>query len=255
MLNINIKDFNIDPVEVKKILKKYKEKKKYHRLKTGEFIDIQNSNEINFIEKLLTGMEIEPEELKNGEIKVPVYRAMYLNELLKQLKGTEVYKDEEYKKLIQNLDKDGIEELKIPAMLEDTLRYYQKTGFKWLKILDTYKFGGILADDMGLGKTIQILSIIVDYVEGFGKENPDFIEGQEQLIPNKKRASLVISPSSLTLNWQNEAKKFTSKLKTLVIRGSAQERKRQIEKVDDYDMVITSYDLLKRDIDLYKKLN
>ena len=255
LLRININDFNIDPKEIKKILKKYTEKKKYHRLKTGEFIDIQNSKEISFIEKLVTGMEIEPEELSNGEIKVPVYRAMYLNELLKQIKGTEIIKDSEYKQLVQNLDKENIEELKIPRDLESTLRFYQKTGFKWLKILDKYKFGGILADDMGLGKTIQILSIIVDYIEGFENNNPDVIEGQESLMAEKKRASLVISPSSLTLNWQNEAKKFTSKLKTLVIRGNVQERKRQIRSIDDYDLVITSYDLLKRDINLYKELN
>ena len=160
----------------------------------------------------------------------------------------------EYRRLIQNLDKENIEELQIPKELENTLRYYQKTGFKWLKVLDNYKFGGILADDMGLGKTIQVLSIIVDYVDSFEK-NLDIIEGQEALIPNKKKASLVISPSSLTLNWQNEAKKFTSKLKTLVIRGNALERKKQIEQIDNYDVVITSYDLLKRDIDIYKELN
>ena len=90
---------------------------------------------------------------------------------------------------------------------------------------------------MGLGKTIQMLSIIAGYVE----ENEN------------RRASIVICPSSLTLNWQNESKKFTNDLKTLVIRGNSQERKEQIEKVDKYDLVITSYDLLKRDIDVYVK--
>ena len=253
LLTISIRDLNIDTSELKDILEKYEEKKKYYRLKSGEFIDIQNSKEISFIDKLVTGMEINPEQLKE-EVKVPVYRAMYLNELLKQIKGTQITKDMEYRRLIQNLDKENIEELQIPKELENTLRYYQKTGFKWLKVLDNYKFGGILADDMGLGKTIQVLSIIVDYVDSFEK-NLDIIEGQEALIPNKKKASLVISPSSLTLNWQNEAKKFTSKLKTLVIRGNALERKKQIEQIDNYDVVITSYDLLKRDIDIYKELN
>ena len=89
---------------------------------------------------------------------------------------------------------------------------------------------------MGLGKTIQMLSVIVDYV---GKES--------------RKASLVVSPSSLTLNWQNEAAKFTNELKTAVIRGTLSERKRLIDEIDDYDLVITSYDLLKRDIELYKE--
>ena len=101
------------------------------------------------------------------------------------------------------------------------------------------------------GKTIQMLSVIVDYVQN-EQEKEDMIPGQEQLmVSNSKRASLVVSPSSLTLNWQNEAKKFAGELKTLVIRGTLSERKRQIEELDQYDLVITSYDLLKRDIELY----
>ena len=253
VLTININDFNIPAEEIEEIINKYEEKRKFYRLKTGEFIEIQNSKEISFIEKLVTGLDIEANDLKSGEIKVPVYRAMYLNELLKQIKETEVIRDDEYKKLVQNLDKENIEESRIPESLETTLRYYQKTGFKWLKTLDNYKFGGILADDMGLGKTVQILSIILDYIDGFNSNNPDIIKGQEELIPSKKKASLVISPSSLTLNWQNEVEKFTKKLKTLVIRGNATERKKQIDTIDDYDIVITSYDLLKRDIDIYKE--
>ena len=91
---------------------------------------------------------------------------------------------------------------------------------------------------MGLGKTVQMLSLIAGYVE----------ENEE------KRASIVVCPSSLTLNWQNEAKKFTNGLRTLVIKGNAQERKQQIKTINQYDIVITSYDLLKRDIEAYKEL-
>lgn len=86
------------------------------------------------------------------------------------------------------------------------------------------------------------------------KENGVVIPGQEQLTDSStKRASLVVSPSSLTLNWQNEVEKFAHGLKTLVIRGTLAERKRQIEEIDEYDLVITSYDLLKRDVELYEK--
>ena len=84
-----------------------------------------------------------------------------------------------------------------------------------------------------------MLSVIVDYVQN------------TQHTKQKKKASLVVSPSSLTLNWQNEAQKFTKSLKTLVIRGSLSERKRKIQEMDNYDIVIASYDLLKRDIELY----
>lgn len=98
-----------------------------------------------------------------------------------------------------------------------------------------------------------MLSVIVDYVQNVNK-NQDIIPGQEQLINGRnKRASLVVSPSSLSLNWQNEAQKFAGELQTLVIRGTLAERRRQIEELGEYDLVITSYDLLKRDIALYEE--
>ncbi|MCI8384135.1 MAG: DEAD/DEAH box helicase [Clostridia bacterium] len=102
-----------------------------------------------------------------------------------------------------------------------------------------------------------MLSVIVDYVQNENQIEPEnIITNQESFICcNNKRASLVVSPSSLTLNWQNEAKKFAGELKTLVIRGTLAERKRQIEKIEQYDLVITSYDLLKRDIALYEEKN
>lgn len=109
-----------------------------------------------------------------------------------------------------------------------------------------------------------MLSVIVDYIQNEPEEQ-NIIPGQESIedtlhanlgkkLPlgrKGKKASLVVSPSSLTLNWQNEVKKFAQELKTLVIRGNLSERKRQIEQIEQYDLVITSYDLLKRDIDLY----
>ena len=109
-----------------------------------------------------------------------------------------------------------------------------------MKTLDRYKFGGILADDMGLGKTIQMLSIILDYVQNTKKE--------------ERKTSIVISPSSLALNWQNEANKFAGELQTVVINGTLAERKKKISELEKYDLVITSYDLLKRDIELYEVL-
>ena len=87
------------------------------------------------------------------ELKLPVYRISYFNQLLKEIKGTEITKNDEYKNIINQLDKEQLEEeIKVPENLNSVLRYYQKTGFKWLKILDRYHFGGILADDMGLRK-------------------------------------------------------------------------------------------------------
>lgn len=240
LLSVDLSQLNIDFSELEDIINKYKLKKKYHRLKNGSFLELENSKEIDFIDKLISGTDSDYKQLQNGSIRLPVNRTLYLNQLLKNIKGTEVVKNKEYKDIINGLDKDLLdEEQKIPQELETTLRPYQKTGFKWLKTLDKYKFGGILADDMGLGKTIQIISILLDY-----KENG-----------NENRASIVISPSSLSLNWKNEIEKFSPDLNINVIRGSLGEREALIKDIDKYDLVITSYDLLKRDIGLYEEKN
>lgn len=97
--------------------------------------------------------------------------------------------------------------------------------------------GGILADDMGLGKTIQLLAVILSYV---------------QKNKGNVKPSIIICPSSLALNWYNEIQKFTPTLKALVISDDYLERKRKIEEIGKYQVIITSYDSLKRDIDLYE---
>ena len=242
LLSVDLSQLNIDLSELEEILNKYKLKKKYHRLKNGNFLDLQDGNEIDFIDKLLSGTDTSYKELESGSVKLPVNRTLYLNQLLKEIKGTQITKNTEYKNIINSLDIDLLDEdEKIPKEFENILRPYQILGYKWLKTLDKYKFGGILADDMGLGKTIQIISVILDY-----KQNG-----------NEHRASIVVSPSSLSLNWKNEIEKFAPALKIRVVRGTASEREEIIQNIDKYDLIITSYDLLKRDIDIYneKKYN
>lgn len=152
LLSIDLKNMDINVKELEEIMAKYALKKKYHRLKDGSFIDLEENKEIDFLNKLVTGMNIDYKELEKGEMQLPVNRSLYLDQLLKGIKGTEVIKNAEYKKIINELNKDQLEEIKVPSNLESILRYYQKTGFKWLKTLDSYRFGGILADDMGLRK-------------------------------------------------------------------------------------------------------
>ena len=236
LLSINLNELNLDLNSIKEIMERYHLKKKYYRLKDGSFLNLQDNQEISFLDKLITGTDVNYKELEKGEIKLPVSRTLYLNTILGKLKSTAITKNETYKTIVNSLNKEQLEEIRLPK-INANLRYYQKTGFKWLKTLDEYKFGGILADDMGLGKPVQVLSIILDYIQN-NKE---------------KQTSLVIAPSSLTLNWKNETEKFAPTLKTLVIRGTLSERKKLIETLQDYDLVITSYDLLKRDIENYKQ--
>ena len=241
LLSIDLKRINIDVQELQDIMQMYKIRKKYYRLKDGSFINLEENKDIEFLDKLVTDMDLDYKELEKEEVKLPVNRTLYLDELLKKEK-INASKNASFKKIVNDLEQDNInEEITIPKKMENVLRDYQKTGFKWLKVLDSYHFGGILADDMGLGKTIQVLSIILDYVEN----NDD------------SHTSLVVCPSSLSLNWMNEAKKFAPELRVCVVKGTSNERKEIISNTENYDLVITSYDLLKRDIQDYedKKYN
>ena len=240
LLEIDLSKLNIKPEELQEMLAKYKLKKKFYRLKNGAFLQLQDSEEVEFLDKLITGTDIDYKELENGTVRLPVNRTLYLNQLLKKMKNTEITKDKQYREIVNNLNKDLLEEENIPQQFENILRPYQKTGFQWLKTLDNYRFGGILADDMGLGKTIQVISMLVSY-----KEN------QEE----NKKTSLVVSPSSLALNWKNEIEKFAPELNIKVISGNANQRKEIINEIERYDVIVTSYDLLKRDIEIYKGKN
>ncbi len=152
LLTIDLKNIDIDVKEIEEIMVKYELKKKYHRLKDGSFINLEENKEMDFLNKLVIGMDIDYQQLEKGEIRLPVNRSLYLDQLLKGMKGTEIVKNGEYKKIVNGMKQDQLEEMEVPKNLEPILRYYQKTGFKWLKILDNYRFGGILADDMGLRK-------------------------------------------------------------------------------------------------------
>ena len=237
LLKVDFSNLNFDIQEIRDIMKDYVLKKKFHRLKDGSYLALEENETINFISSLIEDEEIKYSEIQSGIIELPISRSMYLDQILQKL-NTVATKNDEYKKLINQVSNKEIEnKMKIPKGLKADLRNYQITGFKWLKTLDDYKFGGILADDMGLGKTVQLLAIIQSYLEE--KRNP--------------QPSMVVCPSSLSLNWKNEINKFAPTIKTLVIHGSAEERKKQIQEIANYNVVITSYDLLKRDIEDYKQ--
>lgn len=241
LLDIDLEDFKFNIYEIKDIINKYKLKRKFYKLKDGTYISLEKNNSLDFLENVVDNIEIDYVNSEEGTIKLPIYRAMYLEKLFKEMNNTNIQKNEYYKKMISEIEDRHIDiNTKIPKKLNTELRTYQKIGYKWLKTLEQYKMGGILADDMGLGKTVQVLTVILSYIQ----ENKE-----------KAKNSIIVCPSSLTLNWYNEIQKFTPTIKTLVISGDYLERKRKIETINNYQIVITSYDSLKRDIDLYTQYN
>lgn len=142
-----------------------------------------------------------------------------LLEIQKQIRGEVVFNAQE-----------------IPEQINATLRNYQIEGVHWLERLRKMHLNGILADDMGLGKTLQAIIAITQSQ----KENPG-------------GGSLVICPTSLVYNWKEEIRKFNPNLNTLVIDGAPNQRKKQLKNLKDYNVIITSYNLLQKDIEIYKE--
>ncbi len=123
----------------------------------------------------------------------------------------------------------------VPSSIKADLRPYQTEGVHWLERLRKMYLNGILADDMGLGKTVQAIVALTQNRE------------------TMKEPSLVVCPTSLLYNWKEELSRFNGQLKALVIDGIPGQRKKLIEKIDDYDVIITSYSLLQKDIDKYEE--
>jgi len=125
----------------------------------------------------------------------------------------------------------------VPKEVKATLREYQHEGVEWLERLRSMHLCGILADDMGLGKTLQAIVTLTQYK----KAHPDSL-------------SLIVCPTSLVYNWEEELHKFNPKLKVLVVDGTPPQRKKLIAGSDKYNLIITSYSLLQKDIELYKDI-
>ncbi|HEY5622100.1 MAG TPA: SNF2-related protein, partial [Pontiella sp.] len=132
----------------------------------------------------------------------------------------------------QQNDQESVKDVELHPRLKATLRSYQQEGVNWLRFLENRGFCGILADEMGLGKTLQTLAWIQ-----LGRSDES----------HQGKPALIICPTSLVENWKEEAARFTPNLKTLILHGS--ERHRRWKNIEKVDLVITSYALMRRDIE------
>lgn len=126
---------------------------------------------------------------------------------------------------------------KIPEQIQATLRKYQLEGVHWLERLRRMHLSGILADDMGLGKTLQAIIAIT--------------QSQHE---NGKLPSLIVCPTSLVYNWKEEFHKFNPELNVLVVDSIPERRRKLLKTVKNFDVIITSYNLLQKDIEIYQEL-
>ncbi len=235
ILNLQLQSDDIDFLELHEILKSYKSKKKFYKLKDGTFLPLEGESLDTMIE-LMDGLQLQPKDFTKEQLEIPAYRALYIDKLFQGKEDVSYERDKQLKEIVRNFRTVEDGNYEVPKHLKSILRNYQKVGYRWLCLLGEYGFNGILADDMGLGKTLQIITLL-------------------QAKKRKGRTSLIVTPASLVYNWEHEVERFGQGLKVAVVAGTPSERKTMIEDVKNYDVVVTSYDLLKRDIAMYKDIS
>ena len=199
------------------------------RLKNGHLAVIDTAGLEDFEQVI---RDCDPAQTQPGLYRINRAHAAYVEETARELGSAVADRREALKKFITGRDASPDAKAKLGTLAE-ILREYQFAGFEWLTRLAANNLGGILADEMGLGKTVQTLA---------------FLRAHQGNGP-----ALVVCPTSLVTNWENEARKFTPELKTLVLEGA--DRAARFESIADVDMVITSYALLRRDIDTLRNFN
>lgn len=220
--------------QIKEILEALEEKRKYYRLNNGSLLSLE-TREFQEIQRFLQSPFLQNQRLSDG-LDIPFEQCI---QLLDYVDSSESFQLEaSFREFLQSVREPGSLEFPIPESLESILKDYQKTGYKWMKTLALYRFGGILADDMGLGKTVQSIAFIVS-------ELPS--------IRETKNPVLILCPSSLTYNWLSELLTFAPEVQAIVLDGNRAERESLQKDLTNIDVVITSYPLLRMDIKWYEK--
>lgn len=221
---------DLSPEETYNILTAFRDNRKYYRLENGEFLDLEELELKKFL-KLLDSLE-EGSGINDNTIEINKAKGIYLEDYLEEEDIKYVKGRRGLKSLKNSLVKLKHKDFPLPEINAE-LRSYQKDGYVWLKTLDFLGFGGILGDEMGLGKTLQTITF---------------------LASNKGKKSIIIAPTSLVYNWKSEFMKFAPYMKVAVLNGAPIEREYIIKHYKDYDVLITTYNLLKRDMNLYEDI-
>lgn len=238
-LELNFTDDDLPLEEVLPILEAIARKKRYFRLRDGNYLNLDH---LEKWEQFARGIvdsaaqdKQDTDQLSDGQIELEGYRSFYMSSLLEDT-DLPVERDESVNRLLEAVNQPE-EEIILPSEIH--LRDYQMFGVKWLRTLDRLHMGGILADDMGLGKTVQAIACMLSsYKPG--------------------EISLVVAPTSLTYNWQSELAVFAPSLRTQVVSGSTMQRMelfQQILENNQIDILITSYPLIRRDIEQMKDIH
>ncbi len=237
LLELDLSYGDITKDELKQLFRAYRLKKKFFRLSDGSFIDL-GSDEMNELSNVLDDLNISSKDVeKKEQLQISKGLALFADRIFDEGRFI-VSKNDEFKKLVDNVLNTEEIDYEIPAGIKADLRPYQTLGYKWLMNLAKNGLGGILADDMGLGKTLQAIV----YISAVLQDNP-------------KEKCLVICPTSVVYNWLDEFETFSPNIRCKIIEGTPQDREALIKLEDDSQVLITSYPLIRRDINAYDDLS
>ena len=226
LLEMDVDYGHIPKEELRDFFRSIKLKKKYYRLKSGAFVNLMTEDkQIDELRDLLSIGEV----TEDNKIAFSQTAVMEVDELLPHTQR--ITRDAGYKQLLEDLKNPDKTNWELPNGMEDILRPYQITGYRWLCSLAHYGMGGILADDMGLGKTLQTITYV---------------------LANPGTRTLIVCPTSLAYNWQDEFSKFAPQIATQIISGTPQERADLMQQSTDVPVWITTYPLIRKDVELYK---
>ncbi len=226
--------FNIDNVsddEMDDLFKSLRKKKKYHKLKNGDIVALEESN-IEEIANLLDDLNIDG---TNASGTIPKYQAIYLDYLKKE-KYPHIKTNNRFNDFIKNFNEYKNVKIDFTDDEKKILRPYQIEGVEWLYNIHKCDLGGILADEMGLGKTIQTIY----FFHKLKKED-------------NQSKFLVVCPTALVYNWLKEFETFGKDFQVVILSGNKLLRKQLLEKMNA-DVYITSYGTLREDIDFYENI-
>ncbi len=234
LLDIAVDSTDLTPRELEAYLGAYQRRERYVRLADGDIVQLGGG--LQALVELACGLGVDAGDLAAGTDGIPLNRALFVDSILKRSDGVRFDRDEGFRSIIRQFDSIADADFVEPESLRDVLRPYQREGFKWLSTLANLGFGAILADDMGLGKTLQMIAFLLSRHED-GNAKP----------------SLVVCPASLVYNWISELTRFAPQLRCVAVVGPQNMRRNIVDCARGYDVLITSYELLKRDIDSYRR--
>ena len=233
-LDVRFDITGIDEEEIDFVLASLLRNDQFYTLNTGEILSLE-SEEFTQTSEILMMLRKNMKQV-NGTIQVPRNQGLMIENMLEN--NQRAHFSDSFKQMVGYLTNPEEFEVTLPKGIQATLRNYQVDGFKWLKMLSYYQFGGILADEMGLGKTLQTITYLLS----------------EKESKEQKGVALIVAPASLIYNWQAEIKKFAPDLNSQVIAGNKVEREKLLEDTQQ-DVFITSYASMRQDVELYRSLN